>query len=70
MKRKKKKFNLNLILPNLKQIFEGQSTGFDEHVLSTPVQHWIESISILLYRTSFERSNKNLFSIKENQLTS
>jgi hypothetical protein len=29
----------NKYLPNLKQIFEGQSTGFDEHVLSSPVQH-------------------------------
>jgi hypothetical protein len=50
---------LNQILPNLKQIFEGQSTGFDEHVLSSPVQHWIEytpavlCIAIEIYKWNF-----------------
>ena len=32
----------DFFLPNLKKIFDGQSTGLDEHVLSFLVQHWIE----------------------------
>ena len=50
--------------PNLKQIFEGQSTGSFEQLFSSPVQHWIESnVSIQSTRIkifSFESSSSSL----------
>jgi len=59
--KQKKKFLLknqfNWFLPNLKQVFEGQSTGFCEHVLSAPVQHWIEYIPAVLCITLIKKKN-------------
>lgn len=44
-----------IFLPNLKQILEGQSTGFAVHVLS-PVQHWMDPISTIWWSKLGEKS--------------